>query len=125
MVGMSRLNVLLLHLLLSLGFLWTAGSAFHVSYGHGQLLPVLSSTGRDGSRVRHWSQRGDDSDEPSPIAVEVGTKEYLKGFISSPLQDKTVQERGSGLEQALKLGGLTTAVLLMLVFGFMASNGLM
>ena len=56
--------------------------------------------------------------------VEVGTKEYYGGFLSSPIQDETVAERGSGLEQALKLGGGVVVVLVVLVLGFMASNGL-
>jgi hypothetical protein len=57
--------------------------------------------------------------------VQVGTKEYLEGFISSPIQDGTVQERGTGLEQALKLGGSVTIGLVLLFFGFMACNGLL
>lgn len=57
--------------------------------------------------------------------VEVGSKEYLEGFISSPIQDESVAERGSGLEQALKLGGYFTVGLGVLFLGFMASNGLL
>lgn len=57
--------------------------------------------------------------------VQVGSKEYLGGFLSSPIQDESVAERGSGLEQALKLGGTVTVVLLALFLGFMASNGLL
>lgn len=57
--------------------------------------------------------------------VEVGTKEYYDGFLSSPIQDETVAERGSGLEQALKLGGGFALVLAVLFVGFMASNGLL
>lgn len=57
--------------------------------------------------------------------VQVGSKEYLGGFLSSPIQDESVAERGSGLEQALKLGGSVTVVLLALFLGFMASNGLL
>lgn len=64
-------------------------------------------------------------DPPTPEMVEVGSKEYLEGFLSSPIQDKTVAERGSGLEQALKLGGGVTIVLVLLVVGFFASNGLL
>jgi hypothetical protein len=48
----------------------------------------------------------------------------LKGFVSSPIQDETVAERGSGLEQALKLGGGVSLVLVALVVAFLASNGL-
>lgn len=62
----------------------------------------------------------DDSDD----MVEVGSKEYLDGFISSPIQDESVAERGSGLEQALKLSGFFTIGLGVLFLGFMASNGL-
>jgi hypothetical protein len=57
--------------------------------------------------------------------VEVGSKEYLEGFISSPLQDESVAERGSGLEQALKLAAGCTVVLGALFIGFMASNGIL
>lgn len=64
-------------------------------------------------------------DPPTTEKVEVGSKEYLEGFLSSPIQDETVAERGSGLEQALKLGGGVTIVLVLLVVGFLASNGLL
>jgi hypothetical protein len=57
--------------------------------------------------------------------VEVGSKEYLEGFISSPLQDESAAERGTGLEQALKLAGGFTVVLGALFIGFMLSNGLL
>lgn len=57
--------------------------------------------------------------------VEVGSKEYLEGFLSSPIQDESVAERGSGLEQALKLGGFFAIGLAVLFLGFMASNGLL
>ena len=57
--------------------------------------------------------------------VEVGSREYLEGFISSPIQGSSVQERGSGLEQALKLAGSFTVGLVILFIGFMASNGLL
>jgi len=56
--------------------------------------------------------------------VEVGTKEYYSGFLSSPVKDETVAERGSGLEQALKLGGGVALILIVLVAGFLASNGI-
>ena len=65
-----------------------------------------------------------DKNQEDGEQVEVGTKEYYSGFISSPIQDETVAERGSGLEQALKLGGGVLFVLVFLVLGFMASNGL-
>ena len=57
--------------------------------------------------------------------VEVGSKEYLEGFISSPIQDDSVPERGTGLEQAIKLSAGVAVVLLALFLGFMASNGLL
>jgi hypothetical protein len=64
----------------------------------------------------------DDSEEK----VRVGSKEYLEGFLSSPIQDSTVPgERGNGLEQAVKLGGGAAVVLAILVFVFMSSNGLL
>jgi hypothetical protein len=57
--------------------------------------------------------------------VQVGSKEYLEGFISSPIQDETVPERGTGLEQALKLAGAFSIALVALFAAFMASNGLL
>jgi hypothetical protein len=54
--------------------------------------------------------------------VLVGPKEYLNGFISTPI---TEQRDGDGLEQALKLGGGVTVGLVVLLLGFMASNGLL
>jgi hypothetical protein len=57
--------------------------------------------------------------------VEVGSREYLEGFISSPLQDESVAARGSGLEQAFKLAAGCTVVLGALFVGFMASNGIL
>ena len=56
--------------------------------------------------------------------VEVGSKEYLEGFISSPIQDGSVEQRGTGLEQGLKLAGSASVVLILLFVGFMFSNGL-
>jgi hypothetical protein len=56
--------------------------------------------------------------------VEVGSKEYLEGFILSPIEDLNVQERGNGLEQALKLAGAFSIALVALFVAFMASNGL-
>jgi hypothetical protein len=57
--------------------------------------------------------------------VEVGSKEYLEGFISSPIQDESVSERGGGLEQAIKLSTGVAVVLVALFLGFMASNDLL
>jgi hypothetical protein len=54
--------------------------------------------------------------------VLVGSKEYLNGFISTPI---TEQRDGDGLEQTLKLGGGVTVGLVVLLLGFMASNGLL
>lgn len=73
-------------------------------------------------RLRILYNTGDDSDDEN---VRVGSKEYLEGFLSSPIQDSSVSERGSGLEQALKLGGSVAAGLVVLLLGFMASNGLL
>jgi hypothetical protein len=79
--------------------------------------------------VRHiimsrGTSRDSNDDDADKLLVEVGTKEYLEGFITSPIQDEVVTQRGSGLEQALKLGGSVTAVLVVLILGFMSSNGL-
>ena len=111
--------------------------AFEVSYHHSTkaTCPLLFS-------VRRKEQRGintclfdkiirdDDNDNDDKIimeeetVVEVGTKEYYTGFLSSPIQDETVAERGNGLEQALKLGGGVLVVLAVLVVAFLASNDL-
>ena len=68
-----------------------------------------------------------DADEASPKETEVGSAEYYKGFVSSPIGDESLPERDplGGLEQALKLGGSATLVLTALTLGFMASNGLL
>lgn len=66
-----------------------------------------------------------DADSETDEKVQVGSKEYLEGFISSPINDNSVAERGSGLEQALKLGGSAALFLVVLFVGFMASNGLL
>ena len=69
-----------------------------------------------------------DTDElASPQETEVGSAEYYKGFVSSPIGDESLPERDplGGLEQALKLGGSATLVLTALTLGFMASNGLL
>lgn len=76
---------------------------------------ILSQTKRQQTRV---------FEKLDEEQVEVGTKEYYSGFLSSPIQDETVAERGSGLEQALKLGGGVVLLLTALFVGFMASNGL-
>ena len=70
------------------------------------------------------TQQDDDANTQTEEQVALGTQEYYKGFLSSPIQDETVAERGSGLEQALKLGGGVIVVLVVLVVGFLASNGL-
>jgi hypothetical protein len=49
--------------------------------------------------------------------------QLLPCFIVSPIQDSTLQERGTGLEQGLKLAGSVTFVLALLFAGFLASNG--
>ena len=85
---------------------------------------VGSGTKRMGTRLFDKQQDNDDEETKSEEQVEVGTKDYYSGFLSSPIQDETVAERGSGLEQALKLGGGVVAVLVVLVAGFLASNGL-
>ena len=70
---------------------------------------------------------GDDQrpEKEEESVVQVGSKEYLEGFISSPIEDQTVPERGTGLEQALKLGGTVSLALIALFLAFMASNGLL
>ena len=67
----------------------------------------------------------DANDDKDDNTVKVGSKEYLEGFLSSPIQDDSVAKRGNGLEQALKLGGSVAAGLVVLLLVFMASNGLL
>ena len=74
---------------------------------------------------------GDTYDKRDPTLVKVGTKEYLDGFISSPIRASdpspsasTTSDRGSGLEQAIKLAGGVSLFLIVAIVGFMASNGL-
>lgn len=93
--------------------------------------PPFVASGTTRTRTRLFDKQDNNDDNTSDQAseteeqVEVGTKEYYNGFLSSPIQDETVAERGSGLEQALKLGGGVILVLIALVAGFMASNGLL
>jgi hypothetical protein len=51
----------------------------------------------------------------------VGSKEYYRGFLETPLEDV----RGDGMEQALKLGAGTVGVVVALMLAFLASNGLL
>ena len=94
-----------------------------------QLVAPVSFGGIRYSRFRSsnsqlWGGENDESANQEDEKVEVGSKEYMQGFLSSPIQDESVAERGSGLEQALKLGGGVAVVLILLVVGFLASNGL-
>ena len=57
--------------------------------------------------------------------VEVGSKEYYKGFLDQSLgEDITERDPMGGLDQALKLGGGATVLLGVLFLLFMQSNGL-
>ena len=58
--------------------------------------------------------------------VEVGSSEYYKGFLETPIDEFDAErDPNGGLDQALKLGGGATVVLGALFLGFMASNGLL
>ena len=59
--------------------------------------------------------------------TEVGSTEYYKGFFTSDLQDSSINtsQRGDGLDQAIKIGAYTAGFLVVLVLGFLASNGLL
>lgn len=87
----------------------------------------LSVTNKSNER----SSSNDDDDQKKDL-VKVGTKEYLEGFISSPIRDSSSvsatsksSDRGSGLEQAIKLAAGVSVLLIVAVAGFMASNGLL
>jgi hypothetical protein len=83
---------------------------------------MSTTTSSQGIQAKTLFGTKDDSEEK----VQVGSKEYLEGFLSSPIQDSTVPgERGNGLEQAVKLSGGAAVVLAILFFGFMSSNGLL
>jgi len=94
-----------------------------------------SSSTTSTTRIQQSQQVGDDdmsmdknnnkNDIDDNKVVQVGSKEYLQGFLLSPIEGKTTSERGSGLEQALKLGGSVALGLSLLFLGFMASNGLL
>jgi hypothetical protein len=73
---------------------------------------------------QQWEGKDEGGTTQKKEKVEVGSKEYIQGFLSSPIQDETLPERGSGLGQALKLGGGVSVALILLVIGFLASNGL-
>ena len=58
--------------------------------------------------------------------VEVGSSDYYKGFLETPIDEFDAErDPNGGLDQALKLGGGATVVLGALFLGFMASNGLL
>lgn len=118
-------TALLAHIF-SLFLIWNASSvdAFLSTRNPGPFSPA-KALGKGWSPAAGspiFEKKTDDGDDDK---VLVGSKEYLEGFISSPIQDSTVPERGTGLEQALKLGGSVTIGLLLLFLGFMASNGLL
>lgn len=81
--------------------------------------PPLSDA--DSAALARMAERSDED------ATTVGSAEYYKGFVESPIQDDGLPERDplGGLEQALKLGAGATGVLGLLTVGFMASNGLL
>lgn len=59
--------------------------------------------------------------EPPEGKTTVGSNEYYRGFLETPLEDV----RGDGMEQALKLGAGTVGVVVALTVAFLASNGLL
>lgn len=77
------------------------------------------------------SKNSDNKDDKQ--LTEIGSKDYYKGFFSSPLVEQPgtsadnrarTSSRGDGVEQAIKLGGGVAVVLTLLTIVFLASNGL-
>ena len=60
----------------------------------------------------------------TPELTKVGSKAYYEGFFSQPVDENVTIERGDGTEQAVKFAASSTAVIVALFVGFMASNGL-
>lgn len=84
----------------------------------GQSYPVTTT-------ILFESSPSNEDEDNDTAKVKVGSKEYMQGFLSSPVDQNVTTERGTGLEQALKLSGGVVAVLAILFLGFMASNGLL
>lgn len=122
---MARLLLLLLVALL----LAPHGGAFgpHVGRRPSSRRPARSRRAGRGLLTRCRAADGNTTAVPS---TEVGSREYLRGFIASPLdeagrEDLVSRDAMGGLDQGLKLAGGAAAVLAALFLGFMASNGLL
>ena len=66
--------------------------------------------------------RASSKDSEEEREVEVGSKEYFRGFFDSSLNEGT-DPRGDGLKQALALAGNATIILVVLTAAFLKSNG--
>ena len=111
---------------------WSSSSSF--LHGPHSIVLVSSSSDNTKNSQDDEQQQSDtatqvtsksSTEEEETSVVPVGSKSYYKGFLASPVVDNTVAERGAGIEQAVKLGGVVTVSLGILVVGFMASNGLL
>ena len=67
------------------------------------------------------------SKDEEDVKVEVGSSEYIKGMVTSSVEEDAASDRVKGdklLGPTLKLAGGTALALVALLLAFMASNGL-
>lgn len=66
------------------------------------------------------ADKEDDLYSKDVTETKVGSKEYYKGFLTTPVNES----RGDGIEQAVKLGVGAAGFLLVLTFAFLKSNNI-